>query len=97
MCTVMEREPSDDRLLRAEALRTLLQRDAREVLATDDVLLAAIEKTYLAPEAKQLSAAGELNLSHSTYRRRLRQALERLATELELRERHLNLRDRITS
>lgn len=70
---------------RGEHVRALLREALTSFGASShEVLLrAALERGYLDPDANHERAAQELHLSRSTYFRRLREATERLAAQLD--------------
>jgi hypothetical protein len=75
----------ETRSQRAEHVRALL-RDGLDSFGSsphERLLRATLERGYLDPEASHERATQELHMSRSTYFRRLREATERLAAQLE--------------
>ena len=72
---------------RGVALAELLRSTAESTFSApaDQLLRQVLEHTYFEPEVKQHAVAELLGISYATYRRRLDEALERLATALQVR------------
>ena len=78
----------DEHATDAQALERLL-RDAASAMAgdaRDDRLFRALDRTYLRASRTQEAAAAALGLPFSTYRRHLRQGLDRVVDSLWRRE-----------
>ena len=76
--------PNSDIPTKVEELRRILVESAESFLTCkkDEVLYHILDKTFFHPVAKQVVAADELNLSFSTYRRHLNQAIRRVTESL---------------
>lgn len=72
---------------RGQALAELLRSTAESTFSApaDQQLRQVLEHTYFEPEVKQHAVAELLGISYATYRRRLDEALERLAIALQAR------------
>jgi len=76
--------PNSDTPTKVDELRRLLVEVAESFreCEKDEVLYHIMDKTFFHPVAKQVVAADELNLSFSTYRRYLNQAVRRITDVL---------------